>query len=170
MNVARTAPTGPRGEPILSTTRANQARDTPLAVMQPTLLQGTKVGLRNHEEVSQDKSRPLCNWAFRESNRQPPHFINRGNYLPDEPIASYASASLARSQKALVQTQELLHLSSTASPTSKLSSIASLPYTCITRRAMKDRDKFHCVIVAPITQYSIQIRMFWLKNSVDCLL
>ena len=49
-----------KGVPI-TTMQANLARDTPLAVIQPTLLKGTKVGLKNHEEVSQDQSRPFCN-------------------------------------------------------------------------------------------------------------
>ena len=39
--------------PIFATTRVNLTRDTPSAVIQSTLLQGTKGELRNHEEVSQ---------------------------------------------------------------------------------------------------------------------
>ena len=56
---------------IFPTAQANLVGDTPLAVMQPTLLYGTKVGLRNHAEASQDQSRRFCNWSFWESNRRP---------------------------------------------------------------------------------------------------
>ena len=119
--------TGPREEsfqrsPIFPTAWAI------LAVMQPTLLMGTKVGPRNHEEeeVSQDHSRPFHNWPFRESNQWPP-FNKQGkspNPLPEgRPIASCGSTSLARSKKALMQMQEMLvHLSSATSPTPELSS------------------------------------------------
>ena len=48
--------------PIFPTTQANLVLDTPLAVMQPTLLHGTEVGLRNHEEVSEDNSSAFHNW------------------------------------------------------------------------------------------------------------
>ena len=34
--------------------------------MQPTLLSGTEVGPRNHEEVSQGHARLFCNWSFLE--------------------------------------------------------------------------------------------------------
>ena len=54
------------------------------------------------------------------------------NLLPEGPIASCESASLAGSQRAQVHTQEILRLPSTISPTCKLSSKARLPYDCIT--------------------------------------
>ena len=39
--------------PIVQTTRANLALNTPLAVLLETLLKGTEVRLRTHEEVFQ---------------------------------------------------------------------------------------------------------------------
>ena len=66
--------------------------DTPFAVMKLTLLLGTKGGLRNHEEVSQDQSRPFRNGSFRESKEG-----KSPNTLPEGPIASCGSASLTGS-------------------------------------------------------------------------
>ena len=45
--------------------------ETLLAIVQPTLLQGTKVGLKDHEEVFQDNSRlfPIDLSGNRTSNR-----------------------------------------------------------------------------------------------------
>ena len=55
-----TLSTGPSGEVFQgSSIFPNLARDTLLAVMKPTLLQDTKVGLRNNEELSQDVLRPF---------------------------------------------------------------------------------------------------------------
>ena len=58
------------------------------------------------------------------------------NCLPEGPVASSGSASLAGSWKILMQRQEILHLLSIASSTSELSSIAIPPYTCIIRYSM----------------------------------
>ena len=72
-----TASTGPKGaslskESYCPTTLVNLAHGTPLAVKQPTLIWNTQVGLRDHEEVSQNHSRPsTIGSIFHGSNQQP---------------------------------------------------------------------------------------------------
>ena len=100
----RTAATGPRRKvfhrsPIFSTSRANLAGDTSLAVRQPTLLHGTKVGLRNHEEVSTNPGPFTIAPSWNHTGDPPPlHKKEKSpNPLPEGPIASCEFASFAGS-------------------------------------------------------------------------
>ena len=83
---------------------------------------------------SHDHSRHFLNWSFWELNQQPLlHKQGKSSTpLPEGHIAGCGSGSL----KALLQTLEILHLPSTASPTSELSLKARLPYPSITGYAM----------------------------------
>ena len=63
-----------------------------------------------------------------------PHFTSRGNHQilsQNDPLQPSGLLLWLGAYKALVQTQEILHLPNTASPTSELSSKGRLPYTCI---------------------------------------
>ena len=121
--------------------------------------------LVNFVLVKRNQSSPFRNWSFRESNRQP---------LTSQ-VGEITKSSLGRTHcKMWVcffdwelegtgadAIKYLLHLSSTASPTSELSSKARLPYACcITGYTTTPPNLTHVPIEGPVLFDSVALRTY----------
>ena len=102
-----------------------------IACHSATLLYGTRVGLRNYKDISQVHSKPFLIGTLQESNFQPQ--VN--NITLSSPGGKHCKLRVCRFGWELKGTSanadKILHLPSTASSTSELSSKTRLPYACV---------------------------------------
>ena len=145
-----TASTEPRREvfqrsPIFPTARANPARNTPLAVMQPTLSRALRLVWQTMKMYPRTNSGPFTiepseNWTG------DPHFQG-GKITKSSPRRTLCKLWVCFFDRELEGTGAdagNTTSASTASPTSKSSSKARLPYACITEYATTPPSPASC--------------------------